>query len=58
MMKHSSWQMIETLLSLSHTHTIHVFSLEAVQNGVRPCHRKRRQVLHHQISGEGESETG
>jgi histone-lysine N-methyltransferase SETMAR len=43
---------------LTHGRTLNVFALEAVQDGVKPCHSECRTALYHQISGERDSETG
>jgi hypothetical protein len=43
---------------LTYSHALRIFALEAVQDGIRPCHSKCRTVLYHHISGERKSETG
>jgi hypothetical protein len=45
------------LTPFTHSHTLRVFALKAVKDGVRPCHSEYRTALYHQISGGRESET-
>jgi hypothetical protein len=44
-MKNSLWQMVGTLLSLTQSCTLRIFTLEAVQDGIRPCYSESRTVL-------------
>jgi hypothetical protein len=55
-MKRSLWQMEEPCShSLTRNCTICAFALEAVQDGVSPCHSECRTVLCYQTSGERET---